>query len=914
VIPTAPCPGTSPDGSRPTFTVPQDDEYTLIAAATDPATNRDVDPLEVEFEVDATPPTTDLQSVDFGSGPTPLRRTQSRSITVGFTGADANTTRSSGVRLYQCRIDSDNPEAWRTCESPQRFGGLPDGSHKLEIRSLDFAGSPDGAPETVEWVVDRTPPVTTITQAPDPVTNDDQPSFEFTVNEAVDSSTCRLDSLPAVTCDSPVTLAELGAPGALADGPHEFTVSSVDIAGNQEMASASASWEQDTIAPEVELTEHPAAFVPAGPADFVWVVRDGAGMEISSEPLSECQLDAGPWAPCDREFSLTEVENSDGPHVFRVRATDAAGNTSSVVEKSWTVRAGAPPAPSISASQPEDGAVTRLTAASISFGHPDEDTGVLEGLFCQLDNGPFVPCEQNVMYDGLADGDHTFRVIATDIFGNTSPAAVLSWSVQSRAPVTSINSGPNGLTRQRNATVSFSSNRSSTFECRVDGGSWEACSSPLQLTNLVDGPHTVRVRAVSLVDPVGVKDPTPPLREWTVDATAPSATIDSAPSGSGPATSATVLFSSDDPGAAFQCRIGTAPFDACSSPLNLTNLRPGTVNLSVRAVDQAGNLSEPALASWTVDQPTCPPGFQGTPPDCVEIGPIEGPAITGKLREGSLSLAALGSVPLPADQITLSGVRAADGRWLVPKDGVEFLPVVQTIPDAIGPGQNVDVEISISATNDGLGTLPSGGGPATFVLPVKADVVAKLNGLTLPLGDECSLKPITFDLTGTYDEAGKSVTLSSPNVGFPTVTGCGTFKAIVDSLLELPRDDIAISLTFDLEQAAPSAPRLTKPRIKAPKSVKAGKPVTIRGRFTNTGGTDARGVKVCLKSPRAVVKGPGSRCRMVDVPAGASRTVSFKVTTKKGTKGKRARFTYSARYTASGAKVITRTGHVTLMK
>ena len=64
-----------------------------------------------------------------------------------------------------------------------------------------------------------------------------------------------------------------------------------------------------------------------------------------------------------------------------------------------------------------------------------------------------------------------------------------------------------------------------TFECAVDFGPYELCSSPASLQNLAAGEHTFRVRAVDLALNA---DATPATRTFTIMA-APVTTITSGP-------------------------------------------------------------------------------------------------------------------------------------------------------------------------------------------------------------------------------------------------------------------------------------------------------------------------------------------------------------------------------------------------
>jgi hypothetical protein len=69
-------------------------------------------------------------------------------------------------------------------------------------------------------------------------------------------------------------------------------------------------------------------------------------------------------------------------------------------------------------------------------------------------------------------------------------------------------------------TFRFSSNDDeATFECKLDGGTFDVCTSPKEYPGLIEGStHTFEVRAV---DPAGNTDPTSARRTWTVDTTPP---------------------------------------------------------------------------------------------------------------------------------------------------------------------------------------------------------------------------------------------------------------------------------------------------------------------------------------------------------------------------------------------------------
>jgi hypothetical protein len=83
-------------------------------------------------------------------------------------------------------------------------------------------------------------------------------------------------------------------------------------------------------------------------------------------------------------------------------------------------------------------------------------------------------------------------------------------------PQTTINFGPSSASTTYNGDPSFSfssSEPNSTFECKLDSGSWVSCTSPKSYSGLANGEHTFSVRAI---DRAGNADASPEIRRWRV--------------------------------------------------------------------------------------------------------------------------------------------------------------------------------------------------------------------------------------------------------------------------------------------------------------------------------------------------------------------------------------------------------------
>ena len=184
-------------------------------------------------------------------------------------------------------------------------------------------------------------------------------------------------------------------------------------------------------------------------------------------------------------------------------------------------------------------------------------------------------------------------------------------------PETTIDSGPSSLVNSHSASFSFSSSEaSSSFECSLDEAPFEPCTSPITVPDeglLVDGVHTLRVRAINAL---GNADPTPDSWTWKVDTVAPAApsarldassnsgsqnddiTNDNTPtiSGTAEAGSTVKIYNAQN---TFVASIAVGNAGTWSHTFGA--LQDGTYSYLVKATDAAGNESQGSPISLTVD-------------------------------------------------------------------------------------------------------------------------------------------------------------------------------------------------------------------------------------------------------------------------------------------------------------------------
>ena len=207
---------------------PPDGSYTFEVRSIDWSGNVSSLSATHSWTVDKTAPVANITSA-------PPLFSNSSSATFSFSSNEANTT-------FQCSRDGG---AFGPCSgsNSQSYSGLSDGSHNFQLRSTDLAGNTSTISRT--WTIDTVLPETTLDPNVGPAegstTQDNDPVFQFSSNEANTTFECNLTG-PGMTgtaftaCSSPKSYPNLK------DGTYTFKVRAKDQATNVDTSPEERTW------------------------------------------------------------------------------------------------------------------------------------------------------------------------------------------------------------------------------------------------------------------------------------------------------------------------------------------------------------------------------------------------------------------------------------------------------------------------------------------------------------------------------------------------------------------------------------------------------------------------------------------------------------------------------------------------
>jgi hypothetical protein len=385
---------------------------------------------------------------------------------------------------------------------------------------------------------------------------------------------------------------------SLSDGTHTVEVRVTDEAGNE--AEDSVTFAVDTAAPSVAITSpEDGAVIDSSSVDVAWTATDVDTTEYS--------VDAGTWQSVTGT-SVTVSSLADGEHTISVRVTDVGGNTAtdSVIVTVDTT------APSVEISAPVADASVASSTVTAEFSADDGAGSGVATIEVSLDGGAWVAADSATAhtFTGLAAGDHTVAVRATDEAGNTgSDSVAFSVVLDDVDPTVSITSPEDGSEMDSSSvTVAWAASDGNgsgieTTELQLDEGAWQTVTgTSYALSSLSEGLHTVSVRVTD-----GAGNTASDSVTFTVDTVDPTLSITSPEDGwETEDTSVTIEWTCTDTGSGVdrvEVSLDGGSFESADTATEHTydGLAAGEHTVEVRVYDDAGNMAESSV-TFTVSE------------------------------------------------------------------------------------------------------------------------------------------------------------------------------------------------------------------------------------------------------------------------------------------------------------------------
>jgi hypothetical protein len=309
----------------------------------------------------------------------------------------------TGEGTFECSLDG---APFERCGARTTIGRLRDGRHRLAARIRDRYGNADASPATWIWRVDTAAPNARIDSAEFIKA---RAEFHLSAGKGRVVFECKLDERDYRRCKSRVLLR------GLSQGDHDLLVRATDAAGNTDPSPATVRWTVDTKRPKTRIVSGPSGVVHRSKATFTLDANE-------DEVTYECSLDGNAFRACASTVSFRGL--AAGEHTFRARARDDAGNVDQTpARREWTIVDTSSPDTTIT-SHPR----VNSNDSSPTFEFRSSDRG--SRFECRLDGGSWRRCSSPKTYQGLASGQHVFRVRARDPAGNVdrTPAS-WTWTI-----------------------------------------------------------------------------------------------------------------------------------------------------------------------------------------------------------------------------------------------------------------------------------------------------------------------------------------------------------------------------------------------------------------------------------------------------------------------------------------------------
>ncbi len=235
---------------------------------------------------------------------------------------------------------------------------------------------------------------------------------------------------------------------------------------------------------------------------------------------------------------------------------------------------------------------------------------------------------EHIERSAIAEGAHTIYIIGRDAAGNwqaEGDATTYAWSIDITPPTAVLDNTPANPTNSQSIDVTVGGTDVESYRYKIDGGGYGGdipIATHIMLSGLAEGAHTISVIAK---DDLGNEQSqlSPTTHAWTIDITAPTATLSNTP----PLLTSQTDIDIDVGGAdvaAYRYRIDGDPWSAEVSDMNTNitaaGLVEGSHSIYVIGRDSVGNWqSSPTQYDWTIDLTAATATLSGLPASVTNV-------------------------------------------------------------------------------------------------------------------------------------------------------------------------------------------------------------------------------------------------------------------------------------------------------
>ena len=406
-----------------------------------------------------------------------------------------------------------------------------------------------------------------------------------------------------VSCDQGAFSYDFDADLHLGAGTYTFSLKQVDLVGNIS-AETLLVWTYDTsVPPEVTVNQSSPSHSSIPSLELSGTCEDGNLVILSGDGN-----DSIVCATSSFLFNLSCSIPCDGVRNYQVVQQNEVSNNSAPVFFTWIHDSQSPLAPEITvpASSPYVAAGPLNISGNCELDADVNLVGVTPSTISlqqTCSDGSF-----NFSFDELVDGNYQYNLNQTDLAGNISVTSNLQWTRANEIPSAPVVTSHASPYTSSEGILTIVGTCTDGFIVKLYDEIPADLENPLEeqtcATNVFSFSVDKSAEIISATYSYAITQFNGNMSAetqfvWARDIDGPVVEIISQPSSPNANSSSQFVFSSNESGISFECKVDELPWEVCSSPYTRSDLENGTHTFQVRGVDPLGNIGNAVSASWT---------------------------------------------------------------------------------------------------------------------------------------------------------------------------------------------------------------------------------------------------------------------------------------------------------------------------